>query len=225
MFLTHLSCSAEQSWLADIILLFMLCTVRADLLTSYCYSHSVLLADIILLLMLCFTHWHHIAISCSALCQNWLADIILLLTLCSACWHHTAISCSAFCQAELTCWHHTVISCSALLTDIILLLMLCSVCWHYTAILCSAFYQAELTCWHYTVILCSALLTDIVLLSHALLSVKQSWLVNIILLFLMLCSVCWYHIIKYLCFTAELVVKKYKKISFADQMFRFTEIK
>ena len=72
--------------------------------------------------------------------------------------------------------------------------------------------KAELTCWHHTAI-------------HALLSVKQSWLAGIILLLLMLCSVCWHHTVKYLCFTAELVVKKYKKISFADQMLRSTEIK
>ena len=133
MFLTHLSCSAEQSWLADIILLFMLCTVRADSLTSYCYSCSALLADIILLLALCF-----------------------------ACWHHTAISHSAFCQAELTCWHYTIkwsdtcwhCYCHSLsFADIILLfLVLCSACWHHTvtshALLCLLISYYQISMFH-----------------------------------------------------------------------------
>ena len=89
----HALLSVKQSWLADIILLFMLCKAElcwhhtADLLTSYCHLVS------------CFAHWHHTAILCSAFCQaeltHWhhtvilcstlLTDIILLLMLCSAC--------------------------------------------------------------------------------------------------------------------------------------------
>ena len=133
------------------------------------------------------------------------------------------------CKAELTCWHHTAIHAlqsRALLTSYCHL-MFCFACWHHTAISCSALCQAELTHWHHTIILHSALLTNIILLSHTLFSVKQSWLADIILssCALVLCSVCWHHTVKYLCFTAELVVKKYKKISFADQMLRSTKIK
>ena len=118
------------------------------------------------------------------------------------------------CKAELTCWHHTAIHAllsvkQSWLADIILLFMLC---------------KAEL-CWHHTVISRPAPLAGTILLSRALLSVKQSWLADIILLLLVLCSVCWHHTVKYLCFTAELVMKKYRKISFTDQMLRSTEIK
>ena len=118
-----ISCSAL---LADTVLLSCaLLSVRADLLTLYCYLCSALLADIILL--------SHALLSVK---QSWLAGIVLLFVLCkaelcwhhtadlltsychlvscSACWHCTAISRSALCQAELTCWHCTATSCALL---------------------------------------------------------------------------------------------------------------
>ncbi len=175
----HALLSVKQSWLADIILLFMLCKAElcwhhtADLLASYCHLVS------------CSAHWHHTAISCSAFCQAELT-----------CWHHTAIR-ALQSRALLTsyCWLAGIILSSCALLCLLApycYLVLCSLssradslapychlvfcsacsCWHHTAISCSASCQAELTHWHHTATSCALLC---LLTSYCQISMFHSW--------------------------------------------------
>ena len=104
--------SVKQSWLADIILLFVLCKAEfcwhhtADLLASYCH------------LTPCSAHWHRTAISCSAPCQAELtrwhrtatprALLRLLAPYCQISMFHSWTSCEEI-QEDQLCWSNAQI--------------------------------------------------------------------------------------------------------------------